>query len=212
MEEISFHRGKYEIKNYENVQWLKIFHHDCTKREFFQRGSPELLNINTKNRYSLLYIINEKFKIDGKYEFLLEYPEANKHNHWRQSNNPLNETDKYGDGVRSHYNASGYEDVNIQMRQHNWGGLVRGNSDDSLLEGSLGSVEWFYAIGQANSNWYSSSLAGFKYPNNMDNIHVVYLWIGVKDLAFIFYCDCTKISLILNMKWFISLISIFSCE
>ena len=124
----SYQIGKYQFKTFEDVQWLKIFHHDCSEGEFFNPESPELLNVHTKNRFSILYVINNRFKINDKYEFLLEYPEENKYNHWRQSFNPLDVTDQYVNGVTTHYYVDGYENITVQMKSANWGGLVRSNN------------------------------------------------------------------------------------
>ena len=202
MTETSDKIGKFQFKTFEDVQWLKIFHHDCSEGEFFKAGSPELLNINTKNLFSILYMINDRFKINGKYEFLLEYPEENKYNHWRQSVNPLDIIDQYGNGVTTHYYVDGYEKITVQMDSHNWGGLARSNWNYALLEGSLGSPNWYYTIGQSANNWRNSTLAGYEYD---DTIHIVHLWIGI-TYKLLFSLLCTKSHFVLNFTIFLPLL------
>ena len=139
----SYKIGKYEFKNFEERQWLKIFYHNCSKGDFFT--SSHVMNVNTENKFSILYLLNEKMKIDNKYEFLLEYPELKKYNHWRQTNSPTKDIDRKHDG---HYYVSGYENCTIQMLEHNWGGLALSNDDRTLIQGSMGTDYWYYAMRQ----------------------------------------------------------------
>ena len=90
------------------------------------------------------------------------------------------------------------------MDLHSWGGLALSTRGDSLLEGSLGDYEWFYAIGQYNQNWGNSTLASFDFYMYT---YVLDLWIGISDRAILFSCFFTKIST-LHARYHIPLICI----
>ena len=55
-------------------KWLKIFHHYSGSGEYFNSES-EISFINSPNKYSILGMINNDYKIENKFEFLLEYPQ-----------------------------------------------------------------------------------------------------------------------------------------
>jgi hypothetical protein len=150
---------------------MKIFFHNCTGEVFFT-SKEEAKFIITEKKYSLLSKINPTMKINGKYEFLLEYPTGFS-NQWRQSNSPLDEKEDLANGP---YNVTGYEDVNVTMKEHFWGGLVVSTRPHTLLDGSVGYKDWFYSVGLVNPNdWaYSGHI-----PSNDLGVDSLYLWIKV---------------------------------
>lgn len=169
--------GKYEIKMDRGVSWLKIFFHNCTGSIWFQNESEALFS-NTEQKYSILGLINNEMRINGRFEFLLEYPEIGKSNQWVQLNNPVYEIENT---TSSHYNVSGYEPINIQMSNANWGGLVKSLSFKySFIEGSVGHSDWFYGIGV-----YSPAYGPNKIPANQ-GVNYVYLWIRISDTSIFF--------------------------
>ena len=64
-------------------------------------------------------------------------------NHWRQTTNPVTATSR---GV------TGYDSIKIDHSGHNWGGLEQSGSSPSLLDGSVSTRNWFYAVG-AQQEW-----------------------------------------------------------
>ena len=56
----------------ESDTWVLIFHHNSSNKDFF-RNKNEALFSTKKNKFSLLGRLNDDFKIDGKYEFIIEY-------------------------------------------------------------------------------------------------------------------------------------------
>ena len=65
-------------------QWKKIFYHDLPKSSLFN-SFEEGMKCFEENKYSLLYSINDEHRINGYYEFLLEYPDFKGFNRWIQS-------------------------------------------------------------------------------------------------------------------------------
>ena len=183
----------YQTKSFDGIYWLKIFYHSCRNGDFFTQN--DVYNISTDDKYSILYLLNKNFTIKGKYEFLLEYPETQKFNHWRQTNNPLTDNETYDNGP---YKVKGYEKINIQMESNHWGGLARSASVNTLLEGCIGDTDWWYAIGQYNSKLYNGSIAG------ENSVSEVYLWLGLRKLII-----CTCYSKIHHVKLSYLCISLF---
>ena len=70
------------------INWLLIFYHNTKNQDYFVVESLFLFS-NTPTMFSLWGLITEEFKIDGYYEFLLEYPDYDGFNQWKQSKFPL---------------------------------------------------------------------------------------------------------------------------
>ena len=159
----------FQIKN--NKNWLKIFYHNSSNGIYFNNLN-ETLNCNTEFKYSILYKINSSFKINGKFEFLLEYPELfPNYNHWTQVKNPL-ETFEIIDGN----NDLGYEPIHIDWDAQYWGGLITSSrTSNTLLDGSVGNIKWHYSIGAINKDYYP------KFPGPGIYIHEVILWIRIPN-------------------------------
>ena len=178
---VSYKIGKYEFKDFEERQWLKIFYHNCSNGDFFTPS--HVMNVNIENKFSILYALNDKMKIDDKYEFLLEYPELKKYNHWRQSQNPTKEKDRKSAG---HYYVSGYEKCTIQMEENDWGGLALSDNNRTLIQGSMGTTDWYYAIGQFDKNWGNGRIAG------PQAVNAVILWVAITDRSIFFRLLCSS--------------------
>jgi hypothetical protein len=165
-------KNQYELKTEFGCNWLKVFFHNSTEGIFFS-SKEEARYIITEEKYSILNKINTMMKINGKYEFLLEYPTGYS-NQWKQSNSPLEEKETT---TSEHYNVSGYEEVNITMRDNYWGGLALSTSPYTLIEGSIGHDTWFYAIGQTTS----FSNHGNQFASNVWGTCSAMLWIRIKE-------------------------------
>ena len=122
--------------------------------------------------YSLLYLLNsDKLKnSDGKYEFLLEYPDDDPghYNRWKQSSNPCTST-----------TVSGYEAIHIDWTSNSRGGmLLNSGSETTFLKGSTTSA-WFYAIG-ARTSW-SGGIPGYSASKSCTNVN---LYVRIDNLDF----------------------------
>ena len=174
--------SKYEFLSFQGAQWLKVFYHRPGENGVYFKTEEEFMNINEKQRYSIYGELNENFKINGKYEFLIYYPELSKYNWWRQSKLPYDDIEKSDSKT-----AEGYEDVSISMPGSDWGGLVRQtishpdcSNQCSFIEGSVGVSQYYFAIGIK----YSRK----NVPADDDWVEDVYLFIriiGVDLLLFL---------------------------
>lgn len=81
----------------------------------------------------------ESYREGEKFEFKLVWPGSDqKPQQWRQTSNPVT---KIGQGVE------GYEAVDIQYTNNHWGGLEKSITTNTLLDGSVNSNSWWYAVG-----------------------------------------------------------------
>ena len=118
------------LKLERDALWKLIFYHDLNKATFFDK-KEDAYECNEEGRYSTLKTLNKQYKIKGKFEFLIEYPELNKSNQWRQTLNPFRQSKD-----QQQNNATGYEPINVQMTEVYWGGLFLSGSSACLLVGS----------------------------------------------------------------------------
>lgn len=147
---------------FEGVEWIKIFHHKMEKVEDAFDSLEEAAFSNSSNKFSILSAIDAKYKIRGKYEFLLKYPKLSGYNRWQQNNFPLYEQDTNGKKC-----AEGYKKIHIDWTSNSWCGLVKSMNHTgykcipSLIDGTVGSENWYYTIGRLkNCSGNSSSMPG----------------------------------------------------
>ena len=152
--------SNYEIINKYNAKWLKVFYHNSSSKIFFL-NSEEALNCNTFHKYSILNEINNNFLINNKFEFLLEYPELIGYNRWVQSTNPINQADS---------TIPGYNGIHIDWPGLSWGGLARSSSIYTLLDGNIGLLNWYFAVGS-----YTYESAPNKFPGPVINTNYLYV-------------------------------------
>ena len=140
------------LKREFGVSWLLVFRHKTIYKSLNNSFNEDLLRYSTEeNRYSLLGNINNSFKYNGMYEFLLEYPEIEGYNRWRQRKNPFT--------ARPNENI-GYQKINCTWEGLGWGGIARSDSGYSLLDGTPKvSSNYYFAIG-LNSSWGNYSIPG----------------------------------------------------
>ena len=128
---------KIEKKEF-GADWQLIFYHNAKGNVFFTRGSESLLFCNKTQQFSILGTLTNNYKINGYFEFLIEYPEINYLIHWRQKKNPI----KYDSNV-------GFVPLHVPYNPSTFLGLALAkNCDDStFLHGNVGGGSWFFSIG-----------------------------------------------------------------
>ena len=170
--------GIYEYISFDNSLWIKIFYHNYYNLEVFD-NEDEVLYSTKEHKYSIFREIKENHRINGKFEFILYYPELKtQYNHWRQTNSPHVESE-YLDKPK----AVGYEPIKIDWESQDWGGLNRNKlwgQKSSFIDGSVGQAGWFYAIGLLNNK---TSYAVGKMPGPDYEVTEVYLWMRIEDFA-----------------------------
>ena len=144
--------------------WLLLFHHNLTKSRYFAdtNEGKKIFNYDG-GMYSIIYSLNNRYRINGKFEFLLEYPAEKLYNHWRQSKNPLYQK------AYNMQNVTGYEEIEIQMRDCEWGGLFY-HGESSLIAGSRDG-RYHYAIG-CMSDEYNGYIPGRSMSSTVVNLWV----------------------------------------
>ena len=183
-----------------HVSWVLIFQHIVDDgNDFFKRDMNECLYSNTERKFSRLGYVSQnlnKFKNEAhKYEFLLEYPDINRSNHWMQAVFPTNA--QGGTDI-------GYEEIRCDMKGHSWGGLSL-SSTNTFIDGSPGNNNsWHYPICQFLN--YTPDL--YCMPNPLDGepdvttdekyscVKYVRLWIKINNKFFI----VTKITNIYSLR------------
>ena len=167
-----------ETKVAYGATWLKVFMHDSSSGQYFLSYS-EALNSNGLYKFSIMGEIDGKYKNNGKFEFLLEYPQFNKYNRWKQTYNPKDNPEVEG------MSAVGYEDVNITYRGRTWGGLVKSSDFRTAFDGSAGDGNWFYAVG-SYAQW--GNAREFPGPAVNDNTYYgvkkVLLWVRIDNTLY----------------------------
>ena len=109
-----------------------------SKDQWKSHGGPE------DDNFSILNELESLRGPDGKFLFKLVWPELShpNYNMWKQRNNPVQGA---AGGV------VGYEAVEVHFTGQLWGGLEYNTGTGSLLDGSVGSGNWFYAVGSSRS-------------------------------------------------------------
>lgn len=76
---------------------------------------------------------------DGKLEFKMVWPDSGQGEQWwRQSSNPV---------TRNKRGVEGYEQKSLFTTKNHWGGLENNLGKSTLLDGSVGHGNWWYAVG-----------------------------------------------------------------
>ena len=163
-----------EVKQEYGATWARIFHHNNRWGEVYFTNADEVKSSNILDKYSVLGNI-DKYKQNGKFEFLLQYPDVSgvKYNRWTQTINPATTTVADGDGA-----ATGYTAIHIDWSDSTWGGLAVSTTPGStFIDGSVGINWWWYALGAYSA--YNSAMPG------PDTTHAATanLWVRIDGLT-----------------------------
>ena len=158
------------------IHWILVFHHDSSTGKYFVQNSFDYLYVKEKYKYSILSHL-EEYRLDGGFEFLLEYPELSyeEYNHWYQTSNPTTSS-----------SVSDYEIRNISWTVNKWYGLSLSSSPrEAFIDGS--SENWHYALG-AYGEWFPGE-KNFPGPYNSagpgkEIIHEVFLWVKIPKCVY----------------------------
>lgn len=160
----------YITKDFENVLWLRIFHHDLF------RSKDDLFNSKTakysvsKHMFSILGLIDEDFLFNNVYEFLIEYPQMPSYTRFNQSLNP----NSNGTGiVYKHISGN---------KSYYFSGLSLSQDPNAYIDGTSnsGKHNWRFAIG-AYDIWNGEYIPGpIGYNADYCSIKWVDLWIRIE--------------------------------
>ena len=165
---IDFTIDGYRYKSDHGVYWKLIFFSKQNNENDFHESVEKYLSSNTDKIYSIIEEESNKSILADKYEFLLDYPQKNGYNRWKQTNFPLNEKDNTTKST-----AEGYEPIHISFTEQYWGGLLKSGDSCALIEGSIGSTNWWYTIGYKR-RCHRSYIHVFPGPGK--TVNEVYWW------------------------------------
>ena len=143
-------------KEASNRRWILVFYHNFSSDKDLFKNKTEALLTNQENKFSILGKIKPSFRINGRYEFLLEYPGIEGYfNHWSQTKNPVNAKPN---------EENGYKPINVSWEGLSWHGLSLSSSEGTLIDGSPYSGGWFYSIGLMK-NWFNMIPSFVDFPS-----------------------------------------------
>lgn len=162
------------VKVENGATWARVFYHNCVNGSELFTSEAEALSTNSRYKFSVLSSLENYRNSNGDFEFLLQYPnDTNKYNRWIQTDNPTEVTLPY---VSGNTTVKGYQAIHIDWTGYYWGGLYKSeNTKVSLINGSAGHGEWFYAIGA-----YSKYSLGI--PSYDSTATVTELWTRIDNL------------------------------
>ena len=160
--------GGYHVKEYEGSTFVRVFHQSTVvnrgKKMLFE--DRDIVFFNTFYKFSVLGSINERFKISGYYEFLINYPDGRKV-HWQQTTNPLEYT-----------TSTGMKPIDIN--ESVFQGLRRVNNSDTCIKGTNYNGYWFFAIG--TKRIYYEGIPGFCWGEGTGiAVKEVTLWMKITE-------------------------------
>ena len=131
------------VKSHNSKLWLLVFYHNSSQGDYFT-SIEQLSYVHTPHLFSILGNINEKYRIDGYYEFLYEVPGAEGYNEWKQKVHPFDTT------TSSTPESIGFEEINLTWREPIFGGISRSTPAESYYS-CCGYNEyesyWWFSIG-----------------------------------------------------------------
>ena len=153
--------GLDEYTNYPTINkydatWLPVFHHDTNGNTVWFTDEAEALHCNTEYKYSILDQLEGFRGSDGKFEFLLEYPQdfPNEYNRWKQTDNPATTLEANNSTYGTP--ANDYEAIHIDWTSKGWGGLLKSKNVNhaarTFIDGSTNHASWYYSIGCYNNH------------------------------------------------------------
>ena len=159
-------------KSYRGSEWYLLFHHfSSSQNPVFFSNEEEAKFSSTENKYSVLSSLNDQFLINGKFEFILEYPSLNSFLQWKQSVNPLFAA------TNSTAESIGFSPIDVDSYPIFQGLKYRGF--ETLISGICSiNCGWYYSIGSMN-NYYSPNFPGPYDGINSFMVNEAYLWIKI---------------------------------
>ena len=156
------------------ANWLLIFYHNIITDEYFTNDTIFL--VNTTYTYSILGSIHENYKINGFYEYLLEYPDDPHYNRWKQRVNIKDTTNTQTS------KDIGYKPIHIDLvpKDGEFGGIARSDSIEAIFDGTPGVAGHWFTIGALVHFISHYQMAG--YYNGVDykvGVRKVKLWIRI---------------------------------
>ena len=168
--ELNKFQGRYYRILNESV-WILVMRHNCENGTKFANNEA-LYSTKDLNKYSIISKLDaKKMKINGKFEFMAEYPKYHEgYNHWRQTNNPIFEED-------TTTNVTGFEPIHTDIQSTIWCGLAKSSTAVTLLDGTRTKGNWNYAFGA------NSLLGGYIPTYRNEGTKDLFLWLKLPSIS-----------------------------
>ena len=154
-----------------NKTFIEILNQNIAKGKHNIYSSKEEANFSlSRNKFSVLKYIDDDFKINDVYEFIIYYKELDIIIHWNQTKT-----------IHELNNDVGYMPIHVDSNIAYFRGLaVNEKSYGSYLDGMPSSGDWWYCIGatQTHSENGRTGMPGPKIPSKIE-VNVTSLWIRV---------------------------------
>ena len=163
--------GKYYKYSVRNI-WMLLYHYNSKKESAFNENEAKFSFLDDK--YSILGSLNDRLRIFGKFEFLLEYPSLNLQNHWAQSINP---TITQESNEATCHAVDGYEPISVNMTSRCFGGLIRSINTKTFIDGTTYHIDWYYSIG----TYWLYDEGNYPGPDEGKRVYESALWIRIDN-------------------------------
>ena len=129
----------YQTKEFDGNLFVRVFYHSikANKGEDAWFNTKDIIFSNKKHKFSVIPSLIYDFRINEKYEFIIEYPNEEHYVHWRQATNPI-----------ENVSSVSYEPLNDYFPTFQ--GLARSSHTDcTFIDGTPGFTRnyWHYSIG-----------------------------------------------------------------
>lgn len=134
--------------------WARILYQDVSDGNNYFTSASDAEDSDGAKKFSKLKYLDEFRGSDGKFTFMLDYPDATgnfagAHNIWKQSSNPYTAQKTNGSG--SGNDADGFEDIDYQVPGYKGRGLEY-NGGPCVLDGTVGHDNWWIAVGSIDTD------------------------------------------------------------
>lgn len=173
-----------------------MFEHNYTSSSKCFANRDEVLRTDQPNKFSKLYdLSSHRYRIGGKYTYLLSYPNEKKHVVWSQTKSIIEQTDAEA--------VSGL-DIIVSSVSSSFSGLCRTvptslHYVDTFIEGNCKTIYWYFSIGMLCSHKEWTELDNF--PGNDGGTKRVILWAQTKISELIICPDSQKTPIDLGNLW-----------
>ena len=145
----------------DGAKWIEVFYHNTNNNTVWFANEAEALHCTSQYKYSRLDCLEQYRQADGKFEFLLEYPEIpDQFNRWKQTDNPATTEETWTSGATTVTPANEYEGVHIDWEEE-FGGLLKSklfSNNNQFIDGSTNYDHFWFEIGCYNT----TSLQAYK--------------------------------------------------
>ena len=156
-----------------NKTFIEISYQNIAKGIHNLYKSTEEANFSlSRNKFSVLKYIDDDFKINGVYEFILYYEELDALIHWNQTKTIHEKNDDVG-----------YHPIHVKSSYRGFTGLaVNKKYTSSYLDGMTNVENWWYCIG-ATTAYTENKITGMPGPivSSAILVNATSLWIRLND-------------------------------